>query len=133
MTAPRNAAPLGVDTLAGSSNGLPKVQPAKAAETAGVPIKSTNGSKPRAWKITGLHHSMAKAVPAAQNPVAADVRGHPLTHAATRCIILLAWCRIPHCRLHLPRSLAELGGPVPPIARPSFENATETAVATLIM
>src|SRR5262249_40968947 len=133
MTAPRNAARLGVNTLAGSSNGLPKVQPAKAAETAGVPIKSTNGSKPRAWKITGIHHRMAKAVPAAQNPIAADVRGHLVTNAVTRCIILQAWCRNPRYRLHLPRSLAELGGPAGPIARPSFETATGTAVAALIM
>jgi hypothetical protein len=94
MTAPRKAALLGVDTLAGSSKGLPKVQPATAAETAGVPIKSTNGSNPRAWKITGVHQRIAKAVPAAQNPVAADVRGHLLNSVATRCMILQAWCRI---------------------------------------
>jgi hypothetical protein len=97
MTAPRSAALPGVHTRAGSSNGLPKVQPATAAETAGVPIKSANGSTPRAWKITGLHQRIAKAVPAAQNPVAADVRGHLLNSVATRCMILQAYAISPHC------------------------------------
>lgn len=72
MTAPRRAALLGLHTRAELSNHLPKAQPATAAETPGVPIKRTNGSTPRAWKINGLHKSKDSTVPAASNPTAAD-------------------------------------------------------------
>jgi ribosomal protein S30 len=85
---PRSAAFVGVYMRAGSSNGLPNVQPAKAAETPGVPIKSTKGSTPRAWNITGLHQRVANAVPAAPNPRAADTRGHRIKTKETRCIVL---------------------------------------------
>jgi hypothetical protein len=50
-----------------------------AADTPGTPMKSANGSNPRALKITGLHQSSDNAAPAVPNPKAADVRGQSLT------------------------------------------------------
>ena len=83
MISPRMAAHLGPQTRFGSSNGLPKAQPETAAETPGDTMKSTYGRTLRARKITGVHQSMDNAVPAAPNPRAAEVRGHPLRSVAT--------------------------------------------------
>ena len=88
MSAPRSAALVALHTRAESSNGLPKAKPATAAETPGNTMKSTNGSAPLAWKITGPHMSAENAVPVAPNPSAADVRGHRLKSVATWCMTL---------------------------------------------
>jgi hypothetical protein len=83
MSAPRSAALVGLQTRAESSNGLPRAQPATAAETPGNTMKSTNRGAPFAWKISGPHTSAENAVPAAPNPSAADVRGHRLKNLVT--------------------------------------------------
>jgi hypothetical protein len=68
--------------------GLPKAQPATAAETPGNTMKSINRSAPLAWKISGPHTSAENAVPAAPNPSAAHVRGHRLKNVVTWCMAL---------------------------------------------
>ena len=88
MSAPRSAALVALHTRAESSNGLPKAQPATAAETPGNTMKSTNRSAPLAWKISGPHMSAENAVPAAQ------IQALPTCAAIVSGVWLLdAWCQ----------------------------------------